>query len=391
MKVLTFTGSYLPGTKSAGVTTSLLNMVERLSPEIEFYILTEDRDVGASQPYQDVPLEQWTTYGKAHVYYSRKYIESLRELKRIICGTDFDVYYFCGFYNIKDNVRPMILYWLHQIPRKKVVISPHGIFSMGEYGNKKFARKLYRMFFRASGLLHKVQFLVTAEMEKQDVLNNFSTKGNDITVIQNLSGLTLKADGARHPRKEKGKLKAVFISRISAKKNIKFAIELISKVRGEVEYHLYGMIGTAEDKQYWDECQELIKQLPQDKHVIFHGEVNHDEVSSLFRISHLFLFPTHGENYGHVIAESLANGCPLLLSDMTPWNDTNKYEAGRCFPLTDIDGFHNTLQEYVDMGQEEWNNHSDNALRYAKEAINEEKAIRQYKGFFYKMVEDGPE
>lgn len=126
----------------------------------------------------------------------------------------------------------------------------------------------------------------------------------------------------------------------------------------------------------------MIKQLPQDKSCIYHGEVAHSEISGLFRSSHLFLFPTYGENYGHVIAESLANGCPLILSDMTPWNDINKHNAGYSYSLTNTEGFRNALQEYVDMDQQEWNRHSDNALKYAKETINEDVAAKKYIDFF---------
>jgi hypothetical protein len=35
----------------------------------------------------------------------------------------------------------------------------------------------------------------------------------------------------------------------------------------------------------------------------------------------LFLFPTLGENYGHVISEALASGCPVVISDQTPWRN----------------------------------------------------------------------
>jgi glycosyltransferase involved in cell wall biosynthesis len=33
------------------------------------------------------------------------------------------------------------------------------------------------------------------------------------------------------------------------------------------------------------------------------------------------VFPTLGENFGHVIAESLSASCPVICSDQTPWND----------------------------------------------------------------------
>jgi glycosyltransferase involved in cell wall biosynthesis len=47
-------------------------------------------------------------------------------------------------------------------------------------------------------------------------------------------------------------------------------------------------------------------------------------VGGIFAQHDLFVLPTRGENFGHVIIESLNVGTPVLLSDRTPWqNDTD--------------------------------------------------------------------
>jgi glycosyltransferase involved in cell wall biosynthesis len=51
------------------------------------------------------------------------------------------------------------------------------------------------------------------------------------------------------------------------------------------------------------------------------------------------LFPTHGGNYGHVIAELLSVGTPVLLSDQTPWRDLTIDGLGRDLALENMDGF----------------------------------------------------
>jgi hypothetical protein len=45
-------------------------MVDLLSDEFEFYIITSDRDYGASKPYKGVKLDQWCSVGKAQVFYA---------------------------------------------------------------------------------------------------------------------------------------------------------------------------------------------------------------------------------------------------------------------------------------------------------------------------------
>ena len=51
----------------------------------------------------------------------------------------------------------------------------------------------------------------------------------------------------------------------------------------------------------------------------YHGELQPDAVVTTFARYDAFAFPTLGENFGHVIAESLSAGCAVICSDQTPW------------------------------------------------------------------------
>ena len=56
--------------------------------------------------------------------------------------------------------------------------------------------------------------------------------------------------------------------------------------------------------------------------VSYCGEIPHNRVPDIFRQYHAFFFPTHGENYGHIIAEAMMNNCLCVLSKgTTPWDD----------------------------------------------------------------------
>jgi glycosyltransferase involved in cell wall biosynthesis len=48
---------------------------------------------------------------------------------------------------------------------------------------------------------------------------------------------------------------------------------------------------------------------------------------------HFFILPTLGENFGHVFIEALAAGCPLIISDRTPWLNLEKQRIGWDLPL----------------------------------------------------------
>ena len=49
-----------------------------------------------------------------------------------------------------------------------------------------------------------------------------------------------------------------------------------------------------------------------------------------YGIASLFLLPSHSENFGLSIAEALAHGVPVVVTDTTPWGRINQNGAGWC-------------------------------------------------------------
>jgi glycosyltransferase involved in cell wall biosynthesis len=133
-------------------------------------------------------------------------------------------------------------------------------------------------------------------------------------------------------------------------KNLEYALQILSKVRARVFFDIYG---TLEDLKYWNECQELIKKLPDNIKVKYMGIVKPDMVVPVFSFYDLFLFPSGGENYGHVIAESLTAGTPVLISDKTPWKNLQKDNIGWDFSLDQRGSFIEIIENCAAMSLEE--------------------------------------
>jgi glycosyltransferase involved in cell wall biosynthesis len=115
---------------------------------------------------------------------------------------------------------------------------------------------------------------------------------------------------------------------------------------------------------------------------VYHGEIENKEVSRLFSKHHLFLFPTFGENFGHVIAESLLNGCLTLTSNETPWSNMSEFGAGADYPLEDELRFIEYIKTVMDMDESLFETNSKNAITYARSKINNESIVKKYLDLF---------
>ncbi|HEU5415872.1 MAG TPA: glycosyltransferase, partial [Candidatus Angelobacter sp.] len=127
---------------------------------------------------------------------------------------------------------------------------------------------------------------------------------------------------------------------------------------------------------YWRICEAAIARLPANVKVRYLGPVPHHEVLEKFSQYHFFLFPTLSENFGHAIAESLSAGCPVIISDATPWRDLARKNVGWDLPLDERDSWLRVLQQCVDLDKEAYRAMSAACESYFREWARS-PAIRQ--------------
>ena len=101
----------------------------------------------------------------------------------------------------------------------------------------------------------------------------------------------------------------------------------------------FDIYGSAENVKYWKKCQLLISKLPDNIEASYCGELEPKNVVDTFSDYDLLLFPSGGENYGHVIAESLSVGTPVLISNNTPWLGLEEKNLGWDIDLKKMNHF----------------------------------------------------
>jgi glycosyltransferase involved in cell wall biosynthesis len=167
-------------------------------------------------------------------------------------------------------------------------------------------------------------------------------------------------------------------------KNLDGALRMLNGLIGKVNFNIYG---PPEDEDYWSECQRQIANLPENITVRYFGMVPPENVGEIFGKHHVFLLPTHGENFGHVIYESLAAGCPVIISDQTPWQNLKTQEAGWSIRLNDFKGFRSVLQRCIDMDGSEHEQYSRNARQSASLVSNDGSALSDNHSMFQQVLE----
>ena len=372
-KVLVIAGYYAPSIKGGGPIQSIKNLVDNLSDKLDFYILASDRDLGDEQPFHDVKTDKWVQVGSAKVFYTNTKELTLRRLTEIINSVDYDALYLNSFFSYKFSIAIVVLNKLKRLIAKPIILAPRGQFSQGALGLKSSKKKLYIQAAKALGLYKDIMWHATAETEKMDLEAIFGEKIN-IRVANNLTadyrGLKYDKDIEKYP----GELKVVFISRIHPKKNLKKAIASLRDLHGKVEFNIYGPL---EDKEYWTECEQVINSLQQNVVVEYRGLLDHDDIMGVFKEHHVFLFPTLGENFGHVISEALIGGCPAIISDQTPWRGLEEISVGWDIALSDEDRYIEALQYCINLDKRKYDSISKNAFEYGKNKSNKEEDIRK--------------
>lgn len=355
--ILIVIGRYLPGYKDGGPVQSIRNLTDRLGKEYDLRILTVDRDRDDSCAYPGIIYDNWNQVGQAKVWYVRPGGFSKEIILKL--AKDAGLLYVCGCYN--DYARMILRLKRDRQLAQPVVIASMGSFSPGALRIGYQKKKVYLWMCKSLGWFKNVVWSVTGEREEQEVKRVI---GEDAVCIQ-------AQDIPRHMekrpmpiKKNRGKLNIIFLSRISPMKNLKYTIDILKQLKGEVCFDIYGML---EDEDYYSECMKVAETLPPNVHCVYKGQVRPDEVLETFSRYHVFLFPTRGENYGHVIYEAMAGGCIPVISDRTPWQDFEDKQAGRVIPLEHMEEFTKALQQLVDMEQSKYDQWQKRVADYAWE------------------------
>ncbi|WP_373686657.1 glycosyltransferase [Acinetobacter sp. YH12113] len=366
LKILLLTGYYLPGYKGGGPIKTVSNLVNATSDVMQYSIVTSDRDLGDKRPYSSVNIGQWNQRENNFVYYTGSGPRGLIQIAKIILKRDYHIIYLNSFFSLRFSIIPLLI---ARFLGKSIILAPRGEFSKGALSFKALKKKVYILFFKLFSLKN-ITFQASSIFEENDIKKVFGEKAK-IFIAENIGSQNYAKNLAP---KDKSVLKIAFLSRISPIKNLTYALKVLSKIKKSIQFDIYGPL---EDKTYWQECQDIIENMPENIKVNYKGQLNPNMVVDTLSEYDLFFMPTQGENYGHVIAEALCAGLPLLIADTTPWRDLQEKGIGWDISLNESEEFINAINSVSDMTVEEHYELRKHVLSWAENKFSQRDNIKQ--------------
>jgi len=381
-KILVFADWYEPGFKAGGPIRSCVNFVRYMRDSHSLYVFTTDRDLGSTEPYKNVVRDEWVVSGHpdVHIYYCSPGNLTWSNIKRQLKEVSPDFIYLNSMFSTPFTIMPLLITRLYGIGGN-IVLSPRGMLRSSALQFKPLKKKLFLQLFRWLGMHKRITFHASDVTETQDVQRHFGLSAS-VTMISNFPAAL--PETLTSIEKRQGELSLVFIGRIHPIKNLDYILKVLKQLQARINFTI---VGSLEDKAYWDTCSRMIKELPGNISVHYAGEVPHHGLPEISVRHHIFVLPTRGENFGHAIFESLALGRPVLISDQTPWRGLAEVRAGWDLSLERPELFRQAMEEAAGFDQEEYNRWSQSTFRYVQDFVAGSTLRKDYLNLFNRRTE----
>ena len=149
----------------------------------------------------------------------------------------------------------------------------------------------------------------------------------------------------------------LFLGRVHEKKGPDLLFKAMARVRARRPADLANvqivMAGPA-DHAYGRAMQQMVVSEGLQDMVTWTGMVTGDVKWGAFRRAQAFILPSHQENFGIAVAEALACGVPVLISNQVNiWREIQQAEAGLIDADT-IEGTERLIERWLDTPADEW-------------------------------------
>ena len=210
--------------------------------------------------------------------------------------------------------------WVSRRSHVPLVVSPRGTLSAWAFASGSKVKKVFWPLLQQPALRATACFHATANSEYEDI-RRMGFK-QPIVVIPN--GVDIPAPPGRNNNSETRTL--LFLGRIHPIKGVDMLLKAWRAVSSRFPEWQLRIVGPDNDG-YLGRMQNLATKLKLAR-VEFSGPLYGEAKLKAYRDAELFVLPTHSENFGMTVAESLAAGTPAIVSKRGAWGGLVSEGAG---------------------------------------------------------------
>ena len=381
MKILQINASYKPAYIYGGPTMSVSKLSEQLSDAgcfVEVYTTTANGKTelsvapGQHALVDGVSVTYFKRITKDHSHFSPALLIRLwKEVK------NFDAIHVHAWWNTVS----VLCCWIAIMRGVPVIVSPRGTLSAYSFSNKNSLPKRVIHNLLGKQLLRKSSIHVTSNREKEAIEILISPKR--IVKIANFVALPETTPDVPIERLPDEPLKLLFFSRIEEKKGLDILLKALVTVN--IPCHL--TIAGDGEETYIDKLKTIAANNGISGYVSWIGFQSINKFDILQQHD-LMILPSHDENFGNVVIESLSVGTPVLVSKYVGLADyVAANNLGWVCDLTQnsISGCINAIFEQLDKLREI----RQTAPNIIRNDFDEKNLTEKYIGMYNQIIANG--
>lgn len=339
MNVLHVVPSYYPATYFGGPIYSTLGLCDALQAIEGVHLRVLTTDTAGPALTDKIPLANNPVIfpaGYSVDYCSRVFGSSfswalLRRLKQSVEWAD--IVHLTGVYS--STTIPTLL--ACRLLDRPVVWSPRGSLQRWKGATNTLLKQVWETTCNCLITEGRVALHVTSEQEAQSSSARIPKAFSRL--IRN--GVEIPPFAAHRTWCPEGKLRLMYMGRLHPIKGLENLLQaLANSTHDDIELTICGTGAPG----YLCTLQSLANELRILHRTHFVGEVHADQKSTAFNAADVCILPSHSENFGMTIVESLAYGVPVIASTGTPWAELETRRCGRWVP-NDAQSISDTLQQ----------------------------------------------
>lgn len=347
---------------------------------IDVTIITTNSNGDIGQLPLDVPLNQPIQQNGYQIIYfrcspCRRYKFSLSLLQWLNANArQFDLAHIHALFSPVTTLAATIARY-HNLP---YIIRPCGMLDPADLQKKKLLKQIYGTLLERPNLAGAAAIHFTSK-EEAKISERFGLGSTSkMSVPQDLV-IPLGVTAGFFPQRLRESQVPIilFMSRIEPKKGLDLLLPALeSLLASGIEFQFILAGSNPQDADYETGIKLKIQNSSLAKYTTITGFVSGDLKIALLTNADLFVLPSYYENFGIAVAEAMAAGVPVAISDRIHiWEDIQEAEAGWVGPL-EVGAIANLIKSAL-LDPEERKRRGLNGKEYAKKHYNWEAIAQQ--------------